>query len=80
MFNGDWSIDYPGNYSAGGTNVMYTRSARSQSSSGEQILIMGPTTVDLDVKVTAKSFIFLEPAIKKQKVIKKKRSQIIYFC
>ncbi|XP_054756683.2 mucin-5AC-like [Lytechinus pictus] len=51
VFNGGWSIDYPGNYSAGGTNVMYTRSARSMSSRGEQILIMGPTSVDLDVKI-----------------------------
>eukprot|EP00057_Strongylocentrotus_purpuratus_P017215 XP_011671689.1 PREDICTED: thrombospondin type-1 domain-containing protein 4 isoform X2 [Strongylocentrotus purpuratus] len=51
VFNGDWSIDYPGNYSAAGTNVMYTRSARSMSSNGEQILIMGPTAVDLDVKM-----------------------------
>ncbi|XP_071488649.1 uncharacterized protein [Diadema antillarum] len=51
VFNCNWRIDYPGNYSAGGTNVLYKRSARSQNNLGEQILIMGPTAVDLDAMI-----------------------------
>lgn len=47
VINGDWAIDWPGTYEAGGTQVRYTRTADAH----ESLEAAGPTQEDLLVMV-----------------------------
>ncbi|XP_053331275.1 ADAMTS-like protein 4 [Spea bombifrons] len=48
IINGNWAIDPPGRYEAGGTAFTYTQPGREEQE-GESFLAAGPTTEALDV-------------------------------
>ncbi|XP_029436536.1 ADAMTS-like protein 4 isoform X2 [Rhinatrema bivittatum] len=49
VINGNWAVDPPGRYEAGGTIFTYTRPGREDTSGAESFTAQGPTTEPLDV-------------------------------
>lgn len=49
VINGNWAVDPPGAYPAGGTEFIYTRPGREENLGGESFVAHGPTTEALDV-------------------------------
>ncbi|XP_030042964.1 ADAMTS-like protein 4 isoform X2 [Microcaecilia unicolor] len=49
VINGNWAVDPPGTYEAGGTAFKYMRPGREDPSGAESFMARGPTTEPLDV-------------------------------
>ncbi|XP_069505833.1 ADAMTS-like protein 4 [Ambystoma mexicanum] len=49
VINGNWAVDPPGTYTAGGTEFIYSRPGREENLGGESFAADGPTTEALDV-------------------------------
>lgn len=55
IINGNWAIDRPGKYEAGGTMFTYRRPNEIRSTAGESFVAEGPTNEILDVYVSNES-------------------------
>lgn len=51
IINGNWAVDPPGSYTAGGTVFRYNRPPREEGA-GESLSAEGPTTQPVDVYVS----------------------------
>ncbi|XP_033120642.1 thrombospondin type-1 domain-containing protein 4-like isoform X2 [Anneissia japonica] len=49
--NGEWRIVRAGNYSVAGTVFQYKRTSEGRLGSGQQLLAVGPTNIDLEVQL-----------------------------